>query len=103
MRTSASDDKPRDKAEYTDQRHGLPDGSDKVVRDGNGICGEAIDKPARFEEFCERLVAEQEQLSVELEQPRQKDQTRTLKFRERMAKKLRNGEILGLFEVYDLR
>lgn len=75
---------------------------DKVSHDINGYSGDAINKLAQFENMYANLVASQSEISKELERLRNEAKTHTVKFKELMAKKLINNNILILLKTYGL-
>jgi len=76
---------------------------DKVNCDDHGCSGEAISRLARFEDVYDDLVAGQNKISEEMEKLRNEGKTKTVKFRELMAKKMINSNILILFKTYGLQ
>ena len=75
---------------------------DKVSCDDNGYSGEAISRLARFEDFYDDLVAGQNKISEEMKKLRNEGKTKTVKFRELMAKKMINSNFIILFKTYGL-
>lgn len=61
---------------------------------------EAIDRLAAFENVCENLLYKQTEISAELEKLRSEDKTNTVKFKQLLANKLMNGNILAMFSLY---
>lgn len=84
------------------------DGSSRKIKGSalafgqDGYSGPAAEKLAALEDLCENIVAEQEELSVQLELLRSEDKTRTNRFRELMGKKLINSNVIGLLKLYGL-
>lgn len=76
---------------------------DKVNHDANGYSGDAINKLAKFENIYDDLVANQSEISEELERLRNEDKTHSFKFKELMAKKFTNNNIITLFKTYGLQ
>jgi len=75
---------------------------EKVRHDVSGYSGEAVNKLAKFENFFDDLSAEQSKISEELEKLRGQGKTRSYKFKELMAKKLTNSNVLNLLKTYGL-
>ena len=67
---------------------------DKISREAGGYSGEAVEKLAKFENLCDDLEASQSKISKELEKLRHEGKTKSFKFRELMAKKLTNNNII---------
>lgn len=78
----------------------VPD--DKVKHDENGYFGEAVSKLARFENIYDDLIAKQSEISKELEKLRSEDKTKTVKFKQLLANKMTNNNILILFGTHGL-
>jgi len=76
---------------------------DKVSHDVDGYSGEAINKLAKFENIYDDLVANQLEISKELERLRNEGKTHSIKFRELFAKKLTNSNVIIVFKTYGLR
>jgi len=74
----------------------------KVDHDVNGYSGDAINKLAKFENIYDDLVANQREISKELEGLRNEGKMHSTKFRELMVKKLTNSNVITLFKAYDL-
>ena len=64
--------------------------------EGTDAAGPAADKLAAKEDLCETLALEQEELSRQLAQLRAAGKTKTAHFRELMAKKLTNSQVVSL-------
>jgi hypothetical protein len=75
---------------------------DKVGHGSNGFTGEAVDKLARFENLYEDILNGQDEISKELEKLRLAGQTKSVKFRELMTRKLMNTNFLILLKSYGL-
>ncbi len=67
-----------------------------------GYTGDAIEKLARFENLIEDLLNSQRQIPIELEILRNEGKTKSVRFRELMAKKITNANLLDLFKIYSL-
>nr|WP_122012486.1 hypothetical protein [Maliibacterium massiliense] len=68
-----------------------------------GVCrGDCIDKLGRFEDFCAHLAAEQETITARLEGLRQAGKERSVQFRELLAKKLTDANIMAMLRARDL-
>lgn len=72
----------------------------KVRHDADGYSGEAITRLAGFENMYEELVSKQEEISKELEKLRSEDKMHSVKFKQLLANKLLNNNILILFKAY---
>lgn len=59
---------------------------------------EAAQKLARFEDLCEQLEAQQEQLGAQLADLRAAGKEKTARFRELMGQKLVNASTIGLLK-----
>ena len=75
---------------------------DKINHDENGYFGDAVNKLAKFEDVYDDLLASQDEISKELEKLRNEGKTRSFKFKELMAKKITNNNIMTLFKTYGL-
>lgn len=76
---------------------------DTMVQHGvNGYSGDAISKLAKIENMYDHLIRQQNQISEELENLRLEGKTRSVKFKQLLANKLANSNILVLFETYGL-
>lgn len=73
----------------------------KVQHDINGYSGEAIMKLAKLENIYDNLVLRQNEISKELEKLRSEDKTHTVKFKQLLANKITNSNIIMLFETAD--
>lgn len=74
----------------------------KVTHHANGYSGEAINKLAKFENFYDDLLSKQEEISKQLEKLRLEGKTNSVKFKQLLANKLANNNILILFDAYEL-
>jgi hypothetical protein len=74
----------------------------KVHRVEAGYSGEAVNKLAKFENMYDDLIVKQNKISREMEKLRQEGKERTVKFKQLLANKLTNNNILILFETYGL-
>ena len=75
--------------------------------DGPGLISpgseeEAFEKLRRLENMTDALRAEQEELAAELARLKADNQTKTYRFREKMAKKYANATVLDALALYDL-
>ncbi len=75
--------------------------------DGPGLIApgseeEAFEKLRRLENMTDALRAEQEELAAELARLKADNQTKTYRFREKMAKKYANATVLDALALYDL-
>ena len=75
----------------------------KVQHDVNGFSGEAISKLAKFENIYDDLISKQGEISKELGKLRLEDKTHTVKFKQLLANKMTNANIIILFETYGLK
>jgi hypothetical protein len=72
----------------------------KVRHDADGYSGEAITRLAGLENMYEELVSKQEEISKELERLRSEDKMHSVKFKQLLANKLLNNNILILLKTY---
>lgn len=68
----------------------------------NEVTGAPVDKLGRLEAMCKVLLKEQEQLAQQMDKLRLENKEKTARFRELLGKKIVNGNLLGIMEVYDL-
>ncbi len=85
----------------------LPDGSytvapAAVTQTPAGCTGQAIARLAAFENAFEALLASQQQAAAELDSLRGQGKAKTVKFRELLAKKIIQGNLIALFELHGL-
>jgi len=73
-----------------------------VKLETNGYSGNAIIKLAKFESFYDDLIAEQNQISKQLEELRLEGKTHSVKFKQLLANKMTNTNILILLKKYEL-
>ena len=57
----------------------------------------ALERLAAWEDILEELVAEREQIALELEALRAQGKTKSLRFKEQFARKIPNREMLSRF------
>jgi hypothetical protein len=74
----------------------------KVQHDVNGYSGDAISKLAKFENIYDDLISKQNEISKELEKLRLEGKIHSVKFKQLMANKMTNNNILILFKTYGL-
>lgn len=74
----------------------------KIQHDVNGYYGEAISKLAKFENVNDYLISKQNEISKELEKLRLEGKTHSVKFKQLLANKLANNNIIMLFKTYGL-
>jgi len=74
----------------------------KVQHDENGFSGDAINKLAKLENIYDDLISKQSEISKELEKLRQEDKMHSVKFKQLLANKMTNNNILILFKTYGL-
>lgn len=72
----------------------------KVQHDETGYTGEAIHKLAKYENIHESLLSKQVELSKQMEKLRLEGKSNTVLFKQLLANKLMNNEIITLFETY---
>jgi hypothetical protein len=73
-----------------------------VQHDANGYSGDAISKLAKFENMYDDLISKQSVISNELEKLRLEGKTHSVKFKQLLANKLTNSNIIILFGTYGL-
>lgn len=71
----------------------------KVIHGDSGYSGEAIERLAGFENICEALETKQIEITKELDQLKNEGKVKSAKFRQLMANKITNSNILSLFNV----
>lgn len=76
--------------------------SENVSHDVNGYTGEAINKLAKFENMYDDLISKQSEISIELEELRAKGKTNSVRFKQLLANKLNNNNVLILLKTYGL-
>lgn len=74
----------------------------KVQHDTNGYSGDAISKLAKYENLYDDLMSKQSEISKELEKLRLEGKTHSVKFKQLLANKLTNNNIIILFRAYGL-
>lgn len=67
-----------------------------------GYYGEAIEKLAKFENFCDHLIARRNSIHSELETLRNEGKTKTVTFKELLTEKMINEMILIQLEKHEL-
>lgn len=82
---------------YTTQRSGV-----WTLSGGDAALPQALERLARCEDLLADLEGEQTQLSQQLESLRSQGKTRTVQFRELMARKLVNQQLRLRLEQYGL-
>lgn len=75
----------------------------KVQHDASGYSGDAISKLAMFENFYDDLLLKQSEISKELEKLRSEGKNKSVKFKQLLANKLTNNNILILLKSYGLQ
>jgi hypothetical protein len=73
-----------------------------VQRSESGYSGDAVNRLAEFENMYADLIGKQAEISAEMEKLRSEGRTNTVKFKQLLANKLTNNQILVLFESYGL-
>lgn len=76
---------------------------DKVNHDVNGYSGDAINKLAKFENIYDDLIANQREISKELEKLRLEGKMNSVKFKQLLANKMTNNNIIILCKTYGLQ
>jgi len=84
-----------------DKDYYVADGT-SVRQNGVVFSGEAIDRLAKFENMYEDLVLKQNEIAREMEKLKLEDKTRTVKFKQLLANKLLNTNILITFKAFGL-
>lgn len=74
----------------------------EIQHNADGYSGEAISKLAKFENIYDDLLLKQSEISKELEKLRLEGKTHSVKFKQLLANKLTNSNILVLFKEYGL-
>lgn len=74
----------------------------EVCCEDEGIAGEAIKKLAAFENFFDELMNRQEATRKEMERLRAAGKVKTTTFRQLVAIKLTNDQILDLLRAFDI-
>ena len=74
----------------------------KIQHDADGYFGDAISKLAKFENIYDDLVSKQNKISKELEKLRLEGKTHSVKFKQLLANKITNNNIMILFKTYGL-
>lgn len=64
-----------------------------------GYSGDAIDKLAKFENIYEDLLKKQEIIIIEIDKLHSEGKNGTVKFKQLLANKLTNKNILAIFEI----
>jgi len=80
----------------------IQDGKIYHFAKGGNIEQEAVDKLAKFENFHEALLSQQLELEKELEKLRAEDKTRTVRFKQLLANKLTNQNILIQLKTFGI-
>jgi hypothetical protein len=75
----------------------------KAQHDKNGYSGDAINRLAKFENIYYDFILKQNEITKELEKLRIEGKTHTVKFKQLLANKLTNSNILMVFEDYGLK
>lgn len=75
---------------------------ERILLTEQGVEGEAVERLACFEQLYERILASQEDLTVQLAALRKEGKTKTAKFREMMGKKLMQSSLLSIFQAAGL-
>lgn len=78
----------------------LPDGT-YIVVDGY-ITDDIIKKLAKLENMYDALYAEQSKIILDMEKLRAVDKTKTVTYKQLLANKLMNMNLIGRFDIYGL-
>ena len=70
--------------------------------EGVGDLQDVIDRLGRFEDFWDKLSADQAEIIRQMEALRQQEKTKTVQFRELMGKKMMNSSLFARFRFYGL-
>jgi len=84
------------------QNEGYLVNDEMIIYSVEGYSGDAVVKLAKFENFYDYLMANQEKISKKLEILRNEGKEKSVKFRELFAKKLMGNSTLILLKAYDL-
>lgn len=74
----------------------------KIQHGEYGYTGEAVSKLAKFEDMYDNLLVRQGDITVELAKLRMEGKSNSVKFKQLLANKLMNNDIISLFETYGL-
>ena len=74
-----------------------------IQRSGEGYTGEAVERLARFENMLERLLKERDETAAELERLRNEGKEKSVTFKQLLAKKLMNSNMLVMFEASGIK
>ena len=74
----------------------------KIQHDSTGFCGEAINKLSLFEDVYDDLIAKQDKYIKQLEKLRAEEKAKTVQFKQLLANKLLNANIIILLESYGI-
>jgi hypothetical protein len=75
----------------------------KVQHRVNGYSGEAVERLAVFENIYDSLILKQNEITIKLEGLRLEGKTNSVKFKQLLAEKITNNNILILFNTYGLQ
>lgn len=73
----------------------------QIKHNENGYFGNAINKLAKFENIYEDLILKQKEISTEMEKLKLEGKTNSVKFKQLLANKLTNSNIIMIFEKYE--
>lgn len=74
-----------------------------VQRSGEGYDGEAVERLARFENMLERLLKEHDDTATQLEMLRKDGKEKSVTFKQLLAKKLMNSNVLVMLEASGIK
>jgi predicted thioesterase len=72
----------------------------QIQHDAKGYCGEAVTRLAHFENIYDHMLASQGQIIKEMEKLKAEGKTHSVKFKQLLANKITNNDIIALFETY---
>jgi len=74
-----------------------------ITHHSEGFSGDAIELLGRFEDFYYDLIADKENISLDLEKLRDEDKTKSVTFKELFTKKLINNSFLIRLKNYGFK
>jgi len=74
-----------------------------ITRDADGYSGAAIERLAQFENAQAALLAQQDQITGELDRLRAEGKEKSVRFRELLGQKMINNTLVALLERHGLR
>jgi hypothetical protein len=76
---------------------------ESVRKCSEGWAGDAVEKLAKFENMLEKLLKERDDTAAELESLRKEGREKSVTFKQLLARKLLNGNILVMLESHGIR